>query len=467
MLPGPWSTRAAAVFVYVGLVLPDVLVFLVLLLGFAALGWTALSAHGYLAVVLAAIAACILLGGVVPRGIGLARRLRVPLGTAGLPVTADDEPELWAAVRASAARRGLAPPDRIELTPDEQIWAHRLRDGTNILRIGMSILELVDRGVLVRLAAHETAHLAQRGFRAYGYLHAFEHEIDKRAAARRGLVRRWLCGLCQWPALRLAEAFSRRYETDADRAAGGPRRADIAEFVLTSFIEDRFARMFLVPLWRVGRRPDTLFAGLAAMAADPGFAADKAALRVRVDVLLDEQQPWQRARWTTPPLPDDEPDEPARSLLRDPAAIDRELEPYLDHFIDKEWTKLKPVSWDRVWSDVFIPATARTARALPGGLGAALDDLGAGRSRRSWLQRAVTRQGVSLQGALRAAIQMEIVGRCNGRWATSWANGLGVEWPGRPVDELVDLALTDPAAVRAELGIVQAGRSGARWRAGA
>ena len=130
--------------------------------------------------------------------------LRTPEGEAppGLPVTAADEPRLWALLRELAAATGTRAPDAVVLTGDvnaavsEQPRLLGLRPGPRRLYLGVPLLTGLTEARLKAVLAHEYGHftggdtrlsaLAVRGRvqigRTVGHFHA---RADSTAAAER------------------------------------------------------------------------------------------------------------------------------------------------------------------------------------------------------------------------------------------------------------------------------------------
>ncbi|WP_225803745.1 M48 family metallopeptidase [Streptomyces sp. NK15101] len=102
--------------------------------------------------------------------------LRTPRdeGTAGVPVTEEAEPRLWAAVRDLAERVGTRAPDEIRLTADmnasvtEDARLLGLLGGTRRLYLGLPLMAGLSEAQLRAVLAHELGHYANSDTRLSG-----------------------------------------------------------------------------------------------------------------------------------------------------------------------------------------------------------------------------------------------------------------------------------------------------------
>ncbi|MFC6596171.1 M48 family metallopeptidase [Kitasatospora paranensis] len=292
----------------------------------------------------------------------------------GLPVTREQQPELWARVDRIAALTGVRGPAEIRLVPDvnagvrEETRLLGLVPGPRHLVIGAPLLLGLSEGELDSVLAHEFGHYSNRDVRLAGVsvagrtalLHTIG-TLHRRADAHRagaaaeiaakdakrlakgkqasgeeagGGVDRVLAGLfTQYAKLyfRVSEAVSRRQEYAADRAAATIAGRDATAAALRripvldtahGFYMERYATMG----WDDGLLPPPgeVYGGLGRLLTDPERRKELAAIglpETEADP-YDSHPPIARRVAAVEALPADgrsaEGSGPALALLRDP-----------------------------------------------------------------------------------------------------------------------------------------------------
>lgn len=273
-------------------------------------------------------------------------------------VTPPEQPELFALLRATAARAGFALPGRVLLGAEASASS-----GAGELRLGLGLLSVCSAGELAASVARELGAGPPPG----------------RAAS---------LGLRLAPGL--AEHLARRRELRADAAAVRAAGRDVhlaalergasGAALFAAFLEDE-----VVPLLACGRRPDNAYDGFRAYAderaASPASApAPPAALAERLA----------RARGVDAPEESPTPPDlrPARSLLVNPERLERELSGSLAAAL-APGAALAPVGWLDAADQVWAPRVAEEARLLAMQLAAAVGCSPTARSALAALVRAV------------------------------------------------------------------------------
>ena len=220
-----------------------------------------------------------------------ALRLRRPM-PAGVPVTRDDAPKLWAMLDEAATAAGVAPPDGVTVvataavTLAEQVRLGGLLGGRRDLYLGLPLLQAWDEARLRAAVAHELAHgspalggrfapMARRGRVALGRI---VPRIPARSPAG-PVLRAW----ARWYRA-VDDPYSREQELAADRVAAsfaGPRAAAAAlrDGPVLAGMQQLFHAEYLSPGWQTGHVPDDVFGGFLRVLA--ARAEDAAILRAR------------------------------------------------------------------------------------------------------------------------------------------------------------------------------------------
>ncbi|MEU9132283.1 M48 family metalloprotease [Kitasatospora sp. NPDC048540] len=264
----------------------------------------------------------------VLRVVFLTRRPEAAEGP-GLPVTREEQPELWARVDRLAELTGVRGPARIRLTPDVNAGVREdtrllgLIPGPRHLEIGVPLLIGLSRAELDAVLAHEFGHFGNQDVRlagvtvagrtailhTIGTLHerADRHQAEEAAEIRAraedrlargrtprdesegsGGVQRALARIFTWYAklfFRVSESVSRRQEYAADLAAAriAGRRATasaLRKIRTLGAAQDFYLRSYATIGWDAGLLPvpGQVYGGLAELLADPGRRAELAAL---------------------------------------------------------------------------------------------------------------------------------------------------------------------------------------------
>ncbi|TKA03067.1 M48 family metalloprotease [Actinacidiphila oryziradicis] len=276
----------------------------------------------------------------VLRVVFLSRRPRHGAPAVGLPVTPEEQPELWARVRQLAERTGTRPPAEIRLIAEvnaavsEQSRLLDLLPGRRTLAIGVPLLIGLTEAELGSVLAHEFGHYSNQDARLGGHVYAGRREVlrtvgdlhrraDRKqaeqqaqlnavAAARRAKgrkIRKRLAtgGLDRVLAMIFAgyaklyvtvsESVNRRQEYAADLAAVRIAGRDVTAATLRklpsldaalSFYLDHYAMLGwedgLLPL------PGQVYGGLANLLTDPKRRQELTELRLELPE--DEHDPY-------------------------------------------------------------------------------------------------------------------------------------------------------------------------------
>ena len=286
-----------------------------LLAGFFAVAWSQVVA-ALLAVLLVlaqlpgtaavrvAIPLAVATGGLLWYATVRALRLRRPT-PAGVVVTRQDAPALWAMLDEAASAAAVAPPDAVTVVAGataalvEHAELAGLRAGRRELFLGLPLLQACDEASLRAAVAHELAHgtplvgrFAPMAYRGRTALARIVPRIPRRNPA--GLLLR---AYATWYR-RVDAPFARAQELAADRIAAsfaGPRAA--ATVLRDGPALDRAQQLFhaeyLSPGWQAGYVPEDVFGGFLRVLA---ARADDVAL-------LRAQNPAPAGEWDAhPPL---------------------------------------------------------------------------------------------------------------------------------------------------------------------
>jgi Zn-dependent protease with chaperone function len=306
---------------------------LLVLAGTAGLVW--LSIHDPNAGSLRVTLVAILAAGAILRGIweGLRRARDDAPGGEQLP--RDQQPELWAVVDELAAVVGTRPPDEIRLIPvvnaavvEDATWLG-LGAGPRRMFIGLPLMQAMDVAELRSVLAHELGHYSKR-HTALGPLvfrgHAALANI-LRHVSRHLFVRGLFLGYAKLY-FRVTRKVSREQEFEADAAAATIAGRDatisaLSRLPAVTAAWSFFLNQYVTPSAKADLTPAGLFAGFAALLAEPQRQAELAEIHPNE---REHQSPYD----THPPLaqrvealrrlPAGEPStlsSPAASLLAD------------------------------------------------------------------------------------------------------------------------------------------------------
>ncbi|MFC7217287.1 peptidase [Streptomyces polyrhachis] len=386
--------------------------------------------------------------------LGGAAQLRVARGSdgRGVPVTPEQQPELWQAVRATAQLAGSRAPDVIVLTGgveavvSEDCRLLGLLPATRRLRLGLPLLLGLDRARLGAVLAAEFARYgagpAQAAVRGRDGMVRIAAALEENAAAadsswsrvlrtHAGPYRRY-ARFC----LRATFAAVRGQEVAADLAAVRIAGRDTTAAALREVAALRAAHAHYHAAYalraasvRLLPPPGEILGGLRRFLAEEGRQAELALLR--------QQPAWEEVRspdgratsaervWLVESLADDgrglPAAEPAAGLLR---CVDRLLPSVERAVLEDRLTRLARVSWEELAAAVMEEEAKSGTYALrsavaditgrPTTMGAVLDALDGGalaaRFSREELHRSLL---LYVAGALVAA------GRAS--WELSWA----------------------------------------------
>jgi Zn-dependent protease with chaperone function len=378
----------------------------------------------------------------------------------GLPVTVEQAPVLWAAVRELADLVPTRLPDEIRLVAEVNaaVWEDTgragLRPGRRYLYVGVPLLEALPLDELRAVLAHELGHYA-RGHTRFGAL------VYRGMLAMVGTIER--IGPHTLPGLVLtgyatvsaaiALAVLRRMETEADQAAvrvagrAATARAlrDTGRLVAAW---DGYLRQYLRWTSRIGYPPAAVLAYFGAVVDDPVLVPDPV-------------RPPPRSRWDSHPalaqrlaLIEAAPDRPVPADPR-PAWV------LLDN-LELRAAALRTATFDASVAQITQEDAQHTAAAVryaagrvagdrTPGLGTVLDLLADGRAGDLAVALRRTVQGNREPAELiTATVAAALVASGAARWRHEWSAPLGLESAdGDPLDvaTIVHRAWEDPAAV--------------------
>jgi Zn-dependent protease with chaperone function len=409
----------------------------------------------------------------------------------------EEEPELWAEVRALAEAVRAPRPDTVYLVHDVNAFVYQdsrllgLRPGRMVLGIGTGLLAILRVDELRAVLGHELGHLGGGDTRFGPVVYRAKESIQRTIAQLgAGLLAKPFVGYLHL-FMRLTMSVSRRQELAADvnavRLGGRDAAAHALERVaVAAGAFDFLVEEYVAPLWQAGRWPVDLYGGLRRLLAEPARAEQVQAFRAAL--LAAPGDHWD----SHPPLgerldfiatlrggPAGPDQRPARALLRGPDAIEQRMAEQLSAFATKG-AATTPVTWDQAATQVYGPALERQADELAAATVALSDGQGRGRLEQTldllaagegdvfayYLYRDLERVPMQerrrattqvLWLYLRAAFASELVRRHGCRWACSWAEVVRVDGWHDPAGRLGDLvrgALSGPdgvAAVRAAL----------------
>ncbi|MFJ9522663.1 M48 family metalloprotease [Kitasatospora sp. NPDC101801] len=380
----------------------------------------------------------------VLRVVFLTRRPRERGEAYGLPVTREQQPELWARVDRIAERTGVRGPAEIRLIPEVNAGVREdtkllgLIPGKRHLVIGAPLLIGLTEAELDSVLAHEFGHYSNRDVRLAGVtvagrsailhtihgLHARAdgHQAQQQAELRAKAAKRLAKGkkvteekagggvdralaklFTQYAKLyfRVSESVSRRQEYAADRSAAAIAGRDataaaLRRLPLLDAAESFYLHRYATIGWSAGLlpMPGQVYGGLAELLADPKRRQELAELAL--EPAEEEADPYD----SHPPiaqrvaaieaLPDDgraaEGSGPALVLLHE---AERTLAALESVCLVPEAATKRRVAWPELVQTVCLTdcredcqpiLTALTSAGLPGTVEALLDAIDAGRT---------------------------------------------------------------------------------------
>lgn len=403
-----------------------------------------------------------------------------------------EEPRLWAEVCALAEAVRAPRPDTVYLVHDINAFVYQdsrllgLRPGRMVLGIGVGLLAILRVDELRAVLGHELGHLGGGDTRYGPVVYRVKESIQRTVAQLGGgLLAKPFVGYFQL-FMRLTMSVSRRQEVAADvnavRLGGRDAAADALErVVVASGVFEFLVQEYAAPLWQARCWPVDLYGGLRRLLAEPARAEQLQALRAALLAAPGD-------RWDShPPLgerlgfiaslrggPVTTDQRAARALLNDPVATEQRMAEQLAAFATKG-VAATPITWQEAAVQVYGPALERRAGELAaatvalsdgqgrGELAQTLELLAAGEGEviayylhpdleRVPIQERGRAVGQVLRSYLHAALATELVRRHGCRWATSWAEEVGIDgWYAEAggLDDLVRRAMSGPAGVAA------------------
>jgi Zn-dependent protease with chaperone function len=286
-------------------------------------------------------------------------------------------PELFRAVREVAERAKQEPPASVYLVPEMNAWVAQ-RGGmmgfgsSRVMGIGMPLLQVTTVSQFKAVLAHEFGHY-DGGDTSLGPWVYKTRETIGRTLENLG-EGAWLQKPFIWYGnlfLRITRAISRSQEFNADRLSARiyGRTAAIGGLKAVYGHSDSFRRYWhheVAPVLNSGRRPP-LADGFRHFLASPLTAAAYRS-SLEEDLQGREESPYDthpglasriEALKALPEKPAPPNDPGALSLLRDVAALEPEM---LAHMAsDGKADDLRPIDWNAVGSDVYLPHWTKQA----------------------------------------------------------------------------------------------------------
>ena len=339
----------------------------------------------------AVLAGVLVLGALAAVALGMLRARRQPhQRLAGVSVTSDRQPLLWAEVFRVAEGLRIRPPDELLLVPDtnaaiseDKTWLG-LRPGVRRLHLGLPLLAGLTERQLRAVIAHELwrfdgptslARVIHRGRQIIGRV----IDVVGEGSMAAGIVGRYgrVYVAVSRPVIRSHELEADRLS--ADLAGIRPTSAALRKVAELSKGWDAFVDGYVEPAAAVRRRPRDLFAGFECFLEEP-------ARRAQLAEVIGEPAPQRQSTDDTrPPLgdrlaaiaslrDDDLHDRSgcALDMLRNPDREIRRVEDWMFHDPD-----LMPATWEEIAPEAGRAAAREDALTLvragqEGGLGQTL-----------------------------------------------------------------------------------------------
>lgn len=361
----------------------------------------------------AKLGAAVFLGTVWAVGHGTWKALRADrAGPHGVPLTPQDAPLLWQAVRELSAAAGTRAPDEVHLVAEvnaavtERTRLMGLIGGRRHLYVGMPLLQTFTVAQLRSVLAHELGHYSGRHTRFAGVSYRGRLALERTVAQLNpGNVAGWLLHGYALLFLLVQHAVSRRQELEADlasvrvagrhAAAGALREVEVLDTAFGFYLS-----RFVQPGLQAGYLPEDLFGGFAEMLR--ARAEELSALRAKANANANANAgaaAGAGSRWDThPPLgvrvaaimaaPETTAavdHTPAAALVADLGAAGRALQAQmlgLDGAVVLPWDEFHTagaVAALQEQSDTMLRVFARVAGRPVAGAGDVLDLIAAGR----------------------------------------------------------------------------------------
>ena len=330
----------------------------------------------------------------------------------GLLVSRQDEPELWALVDEVSAELGVQPPDDVRLVEDVNAFVHEdtrllgLLGGRRHMGLGLPLLQVLSVDQLRGVVGHELGHYAGGDTRVSALVHRAGTTVA-RTSHHLG-PQTWLGRLFAAYARLYARVSLRVRRRQELRADEGSVRVVGQEAHVRALVEvraaaaawDFFVSRYVEPLWQAGSAPQDLYAGYRRLLGEPTRQSQlddvrASAVQEEADDPYDSHPSLAARVANVRQLPDrDAPgdDRPARALLRDAPAAERQVTDELCVRVlgalpqDRYRMDVELLDPDPYTADLLAPvaALARATAAVdgregPGGLDRTLRLLEAGR----------------------------------------------------------------------------------------
>ena len=266
-------------------------------------------------------------------------------GPSGVLVSRQDEPELWALVDEVSAELGVQRPDDLRLVEDVNAFVHQdtrllgLVGGRRHMGLGLPLLQVLTVDQLRGVIGHELGHYAGGDTRVSALVHRAGATVS-RTSEHLG-PQTWLGRLFAAYARLYALVSLRVRRRQELRADEGSVRVVGQEAHVRALVEvcaaaaawDFYVSRYVVPLWQAGTAPQDLYAGYRRLLAEPTRQSqlDEVRASAAQEAADDpyDSHPSLAARVAhVRQLPDrDAPgdDRPARALLRDAPAAERQV----------------------------------------------------------------------------------------------------------------------------------------------
>ena len=289
----------------------------------------------------------------------------------GPELTADRHPEMFKAIREVAERTKQAPPASVYIIQDMNAWVAQ-RGGimgigsSRIMGLGLPLLQVTTVSQFKAILAHEFGHFDGGDTSLGPWIYKTRQAIGRTLANLGNGA--WLQKPFLWYGnafLRITHAISRQQEYNADRLSARIYGCDAAVGGLkavhghaASF--QRYWYNDVAPVLNAGRKPPIAEGFQRFVAAPLSAAAYSASLEE--ELKKREADPYQthpclleriKALSSLPTLLQMQNDSPAVELLCNVRALEAAI---LTHLAgEKNAADLKPIPWDTVGSDIYLP----------------------------------------------------------------------------------------------------------------
>jgi Zn-dependent protease with chaperone function len=386
----------------------------------------------------------------------------------GVLVSRQDEPELWALIDEVSAELGVPAPDDLRLVEDVNAFVHQdtrllgLVGGRRHMGIGLPLLHVLTVDQLRGVIGHELGHYAGGDTRVSALVHRAGATIARTSQhlgpqSHLGGLFAAYARLYSRVSLRVRRRQELRADAGSVRVVG--REAHVRALVevrAAAAAWDFFVSRYVVPLWQAGAAPRDLYAGYRRLLDEPTRQSQLDEVRASAtqsepDDPYDSHPSLAARVQHVGQLPDrDAPgdDRPARTLLRDAPAAERQVTDELNSRVlgalpqDRYRLDVELLDPDPYTADLLAPvaALARATAAVdglegPGGLDRTLALLEAGRDEELVIALTGDRRDLG-QDARRDDLRRLVLGpavlsaECalaaegHGDWQVDWASPL-------------------------------------------